>query len=258
MNINHKTPSLKDIAWIFLASFVLVLIASQFMTDFPGKWNLVFMELITILPPAVLVYTQKWSVFETFRIRRVSPKIAGLSIIIGLGISTVADELDRLIRLILPMHSALLESLEDIVTFQNMAEFIPLFIAAVILAAIIEEMLFRGLLLRTLEARIDTTNAILISALLFAVIHMNPWWAVQILILGVILGVLSWRTKSIVPCIIVHGINNTLSLVMMNLEAEHLSWYEMDGHVAPFWILLGLVFVIGGFHLLYKNTELDY
>lgn len=258
MNIDQNTPSLKDVAWIFLASFLLVLIGSQFTLELFGKWNLVILEGLTILPALFLVYIKKWPVLQTFRIKKISWSVAGITAIIGLGVSTVVDEIDRLIQLILPMDNQLLEALEETVSFQSMNEFIPLFIAAVIMAGIIEEMLFRGILLRTLESRMDVTNAVIISALLFTVIHMNPWWAVQILILGVILGVLSWRTKSIIPGIIVHGINNTLSLVMMNQDVENFSWYEMQGHVAPMWIFIGFVFLVGGFHLLYLKTEKSY
>lgn len=258
MNIDQNSPSVKEITAIFLASFLLVLIGSQLILDFFGKWNLVILELLTIAPAFLWAYLKKWPFFETFRIKKISWTVAGLSAIIGLGIATVVDELDRLIQLILPMDERLIDALEQTVTYQSMSEFVPLFLAAVILAAIIEEMLFRGILLKALESKIDVTNAVIISALLFTVIHMNPWWAVQILILGVILGVLSWRTQSIVPGIIVHGVNNMLSLIMMNQEVEKFSWYEMQGHVAPVWIFVGLVFLVGGFHLFYLKTEKKY
>ena len=40
------------------------------------------------------------------------------------------------------------------------------------------------------------------------VISTNPFWAVQIFIMGVIIGFLAWRTDSVIPGIIVHALNN--------------------------------------------------
>ena len=48
----------------------------------------------------------------------------------------------------------------------------------------------------------DITKAVLVTSLFFAMIHFNPYWTIQIYLLGVILGFLSWKTKSVIPSII--------------------------------------------------------
>ncbi len=251
----HNKPTLKEVGLIFFASLMLIVIVGQFVLNIPNKWNLVLLELLTIVPAFVFLYLKKWPLQETFRLKPVSPAILVVSTVVGIGLSVVIDEFDRLVQIILPMNMEIFESLMDTVKFSSFGEFVPLVLAAVFLAAVVEEMLFRGLLLSTLERYMDVTNAVLISALIFAFIHINPWWAVQILVLGVLLGYMSWRSGSVFPGMIVHGVNNAISLWFMNSDPEKLSWYMMGDHVAPIWVFVGLVVCVGGFRFFYIWTQ---
>ena len=116
---------------------------------------------------------------------------------------------------------------------------ILVFLTVVIVAPIGEEMGFRGFLQRFLETSWrDITRAILVSSLFFTLIHFNPYWAIQIYLMGLVLGYLSWLTKSIYPSILLHmSINGTSMLfIFLGEGAENsLLW---KGHINP--ILLGL------------------
>jgi membrane protease YdiL (CAAX protease family) len=112
-------------------------------------------------------------------------------------------------------------------------EGVMLFIAAVLLAGIIEEMLFRGLLQQALERRLGITHGLFFAALTFAFIHLNPWWMMQIITLGLVLGILAWRSNSVFPGMWIHCINNATSLAFVNFEPQFLGWYEWYGHVNP-------------------------
>jgi membrane protease YdiL (CAAX protease family) len=116
-------------------------------------------------------------------------------------------------------------------------------------------MLFRGFLQGALERTIDVTRAVLLSSLFFGLVHFNPWWFVEILILGVLFGVLAWKTGSVFPCAVAHGVNNAISLAFANTDPSQFSWYLSGDHVKPAWVLVGLVLVVGGFVLLYRATE---
>jgi membrane protease YdiL (CAAX protease family) len=74
-------------------------------------------------------------------------------------------------------------------------------IGVVVLAApLIEELMFRGFFQRILEYRQgDITKSVLLSAMVFALIHFNPWWIVQIYLMGLFMGYMAWRTDSIWP-----------------------------------------------------------
>jgi hypothetical protein len=98
-------------------------------------------------------------------------------------------------------------------------------------------------------------HAIFFSALIFAIVHLNPWWMMQILVLGVILGLLAWRSNSIIPGILVHSINNGLALLMLNIKPEHLHWYEWRGHVNPLIALLAAGAAYSGLKSFFRLTK---
>ncbi len=100
--------------------------------------------------------------------------------------------------------------------FVQMKDHILGVISIALVAPVFEEMLFRGAieghLLRTWK---NPYAAILVSALIFGVIHLNPAQIPYAFVLGLVLGWLYWRTSSLLPCILLHLVNNGLSVALM-------------------------------------------
>ena len=87
-----------------------------------------------------------------------------------------------------------------------------------LLAPLAEEMVFRGAILRSLlRWKTNPWVGIIISAILFAVIHMNPAQMPHAFLIGLLLGWMYYRTDSIVPGVVYHWINNTVAYVLYNL-----------------------------------------
>ena len=83
-----------------------------------------------------------------------------------------------------------------------------------IIAPIAEEYLFRGLMMRKmLKWNISPWYAIIASSILFGLIHLNPAQIPGAIILGIVMAWMCYRTKSLIPGIIIHIINNTLCLI---------------------------------------------
>ncbi|MGQ9487882.1 MAG: lysostaphin resistance A-like protein [Armatimonadota bacterium] len=94
-----------------------------------------------------------------------------------------------------------------------------LFLVAAVFAPLFEEVFFRGVLLNALWARTGRKWAGIIgSALVFSVLHPQLYlgW-IAVFVIGVILGILFVERRSLVPCIWMHAINNTLALVVTQL-----------------------------------------
>lgn len=86
-------------------------------------------------------------------------------------------------------------------------------LVVVVLAPILEEIFFRGFLLRTLSDKIGIYLGSIVSALIFALLHF-PWQSIiPIFILGLIINATVIRTKSIWPAIGFHILNNAIVLV---------------------------------------------
>ena len=85
---------------------------------------------------------------------------------------------------------------------------------ACIFGPIMEEICFRGLILDSLlKTRCRPWLAILISALLFALLHGLGANFVTAMLFGILVGWLYWRTGSIIPGIIIHITNNSLTAI---------------------------------------------
>ena len=91
-----------------------------------------------------------------------------------------------------------------------------------LLAPLCEEMVFRGAILRHLlsSGRLSPWAAIAISALMFALIHMNPAQMPHAFVIGLLLGWMYWRTGSILPGMAYHWANNSVAYVLYNLYPD--------------------------------------
>lgn len=125
------------------------------------------------------------------------------------------------------------------------------YLAVGILAPIGEEMVFRGAILRALLNRTaaSATNAqpspvmpIFISALLFALIHMNPAQMPHAFLIGLLLGWIYWRTGSILPTILFHWVNNTTAYVVYNLFPQSQDMELIDLFGSERTVILSVVF----------------
>ena len=83
-----------------------------------------------------------------------------------------------------------------------------------VLAPILEETLFRGMILQGLRPWGDRF-AVAASALLFGVFHMNLVQGVAALCMGLALGLIAVRSGSVLPGIFVHALNNSISIVLL-------------------------------------------
>jgi membrane protease YdiL (CAAX protease family) len=85
-----------------------------------------------------------------------------------------------------------------------------LLVMSSIVAGVSEEIGFRGYMQLPLEKQYGPVVAIAVTSLLFMLIHLNHSWArpiwPQIVFASILLGILAWRTKSLIPGIIGHSI----------------------------------------------------
>jgi len=84
-----------------------------------------------------------------------------------------------------------------------------------LLAPLAEELVFRGAILRALlRWKPNPWIGIVISALMFSAVHMNPAQMPHAFLIGLLLGWMYWRTDSIVPGVVYHWVNNTIAYVL--------------------------------------------
>lgn len=98
-------------------------------------------------------------------------------------------------------------------------------LAIAIIGPILEEMLFRGAVTTELQRRYSPQKAILFSALIFGIFHINPAQVLNAFLLGLLLAWLFYKTHSLIPGILIHILNNSLSVYFTQAfpEADTLS-----------------------------------
>lgn len=96
--------------------------------------------------------------------------------------------------------------------------YIALTIVVVVGAPIVEELFFRGLVLRSLQRRFGDTWAVLGSALLFGLAHFEWLQLPPLIALGIILGAMAVKTKRLGLAIFTHAGFNLVTMVALGLS----------------------------------------
>lgn len=114
---------------------------------------------------------------------------------------------------LLPELPNLLEGQFDMILKDSLG-----YIVVGLMAPLVEEMVFRGAILRALLGwNKRHWTAIFISAAFFAIVHGNPTQMPHAFLVGILLGWMYWRTDSIVPCVAYHWANNSVAYVLYNV-----------------------------------------
>ena len=117
---------------------------------------------------------------------------------------------------------------------------LPVVVAVCILAPVLEEMLFRGIILRGFLARYPRWPAIIASAILFGASHLNIYQFMVGILIGIPLGWLYERTRSLIPCIALHAAYNVSVTLLWTQDPVGASGAWWDGTWIAWTLALGL------------------
>lgn len=155
---------------------------------------------------------------ELFPLRPVAGNLFLPFLIAMAGATILLSEADNLLRYFYPPPAWLTEIFTSLI--ENQKDQVGAFIALVIVAPLTEELLFRGLLLRGFLMRYSQWRAIVLSSLLFAVFHFNPWQFTGALTLGIFFAWIAVRTGSLFLPLLGHALNNALPLLVSRFDLE--------------------------------------
>ena len=120
-------------------------------------------------------------------------------------------------------------------------------VALVVIAPLFEEFLCRGLLYGSLRTRYNTTRSILLSALFFGILHLQPSAMINAFLMGALLAWIYEQTKTLWAPILLHAMNNAAAYLMLITGLDDKGLHEVvgDGWLYPtLWIVsLGVVLI---------------
>lgn len=112
--------------------------------------------------------------------------------------------------------------------------------------AVLEELLFRGVILQSLR-RFGDGFALVASSVLFALLHQNLVQGPNALLMGLVIGYFVLRTGSVMTGMLMHLVNNSLALVMLYLP----QFFPYDVLDNVYFIIYGLYVLLGVIAIIY-------
>lgn len=203
-----------------LIIIVTMFFAQMFVATTSFDWAFICKSTVAIQIGVMLAPSLLMAMFLTrslrraLRVHRVQPAHLLAAIMLGF---TLHPSYQALGEAISSVYSIGEEAKAAMLGFQSIVLAQPLIAIILILAvlpAICEELTFRGFIFGGLLHHGGALRAIVVSALFFGFAHTILQQSLAACVMGLILGLIAWRTGGVICTMIVHVINNTLSLTL--------------------------------------------
>jgi sodium transport system permease protein len=223
-------------------------------------------QFMVLIPPLVMAVMLTSSPRRTLRLYWPAPRYLVLAAAFVVALNPLVNQLRHLVEQWFPISSLIKESLGQVMS-QAPSLWVAIGVFAVV-PAICEEVAFRGFILSGLEHRRRTRSAILLSALMFGFLHVLMSLFQQLFnatLLGIVLGLLAVRSRSLLPGIVFHFLNNAMAIAQASwigaLESAGLaSWLyrnPAEGLYHGIWVALSGVVSALLFIYLWKVDRTD-
>jgi membrane protease YdiL (CAAX protease family) len=121
---------------------------------------------------------------------------------------------ENLREIVEPARKMIEEMFRTLVSANGLPELLFVLLVVSVTPAIVEELLFRGLVQASFQRRLKPIRAAIWTGVIFGLFHFNPFALVPLAALGCFFGFIRMRSKSIVIAMTVHFLNNTLAVVV--------------------------------------------
>lgn len=172
-------------------------------------------QLLILLVPTAMAFLLTTDPLGTLRLRSTDGRYFALAAAAAVAVNPLSAELSRLVEWAFPLSDATKAVFNSLLQDDT-----PLPLAVLLFAltpAVCEEVAFRGFILSGLKTGRRPYSAIVLSALLFALLHVFLSLFQQFFnaaILGVFLGLLAVRSRSLLPCVLFHALNNGFAVAL--------------------------------------------
>lgn len=192
---------------IFLYSGVGINMFSVYSDELALNWIMaVSTALAYFIPTAIYLKISGSDITELLRFEHKSAAVTILGIITGVAICFLANYPSNLVRMLFEQVGVDTPG-QGLETSFDLGSSWVYILAVVILAPVIEEFVFRGVMLSKLE-KYGTGFAIITSSIIFAIAHLDISIAVFAFFCGLCCGFIYTRTRNLWAAIAIHMINN--------------------------------------------------
>jgi membrane protease YdiL (CAAX protease family) len=232
--------------------FAAVIAGGALSMFISNRWASLAIEvLVYFLPVFILIHLSRLREARIFSIRgRVNFWLGVLIIAVAAAYSVSASTLIELAHCIWPIPKLYVNTIIEVMRADSIPEFLGVVFVSAIVPAVAEELLFRGVVQPALIKRIGPMLGIVLTSLLFAFYHLNPWTFVPLFIVGTLFGFLAYKTGTFWAGALAHFGNNLLAIVELN-RTETVDYAALT-EGAPWYILASgaVISVVGTVALL--------
>lgn len=224
LQTKSRQPTVLGVNLVYIGVLLLMLSAQVLLMRWIPQtsdggvyyWRLFILELVLIGgPPLLYMLIFKMDIAKTIRLNKIKPVetllVLGMAIF-GYGVTIIIN----LIWFWIASHWGVPEG-QALPAIETGTQFLAAVLAIGVVPAVVEEFLFRGLILRGYE-RFGSKIAIVMTGILFGMLHLQLMSIPSIILLGIIISYVVYRTNSIFAGIIYHFVHNTITVGFLYIQ----------------------------------------
>lgn len=190
-------------------------------------FNFAVYVLTLLIPFAIYALCVKIPLKVALPFKKAKTDLTVGGLFISLGVGVIASYATGLLQMVLEIFGIGI-TMPEFETPETFPALIIYSITLTVAPAFIEEIIFRGIIMQSLR-RFGDVFALVASALIFGIFHLNLIQMPYAFILGLCIGYFVMRTGSLWVAVLIHFVNNSVALVfefispMMSTEAYNLA-----------------------------------
>ncbi len=236
-------PNLKQAIWL-LVLFLFVQVGLAVPVVVADSWRLdddFLLGILSLVSFAIIlgyVYRRTdldWKYVRHLFNRDFDSRVWPCVAISVVGLAMLDTELMKVVIRIVPVPEWIQEIYRSEILSRT--SFLSALFGAVLIAPLGEELLFRGIILSGLLANYTRIHAIVWSAVLFGMMHLDLWQLAPIILSGLVWAWWVIRTGSLLPALFGHALNNLIAVTISHFYTRHLDISGDLNEVAfnPWW-----------------------
>ena len=226
MRERHELPSIGNAVlcglMILVAKFFIGFVVQTPGSFFEFARQTVIILVATIGVPAVimaLILTRNPR--KSLRLNWCSLPAASAAILAAIFLNPMFTWITALVMHIYPPGGNMLGLEQVISTIMSDAPGLwAILLVFAVAPALIEEIAFRGFILSGMQSLRNKWQAIFLTSILFGVAHAVIQQSMITFCVGMLLGVIAVQTRSIIPCILFHGIHNSMAVLLSSAKSS--------------------------------------
>jgi sodium transport system permease protein len=246
----RNAPEQREMALIAGLALFLNVFPGSFLQAWHLRWGLLISQVLFIAGPALLAprwfYLDRRAVLPLGRPR---PRVLAAAALGTVGLNHLLTAYGSWQEGFAPEPEWIRALFDSLLAFDGPLDLLLVLLVVAVVPAICEEFLFRGFLQSGLVRAFESApKGIAFTAMVFGAFHILPWRIPLLVVMGLFLGYVAHRGGSLLPAMLAHALNNTLSIVLPLLPPA--SRPALEG--TPLTVAAGALLVAGSMVLLHR------